>query len=110
MSRLLGPLSETINKVSARDCALAGENTAGAVIAVLAARADADFRNSRRFMTTSRKNPRGTLGLSSAKVMPKSLVPLDFGNRLIGRVFFHFTGKTVERPHKTNCIQFRKTA
>src|SRR5215469_6376134 len=50
MSRLLGPLSETISKVSWRDCALAEENTSGAGTAVLAARADTDFRKSRRFM------------------------------------------------------------
>jgi hypothetical protein len=53
MSRLLGPLSETISRVSWRDCALAGENTAGADTAVLAARADADFRKSRRFIEAS---------------------------------------------------------
>src|SRR6266852_6351330 len=57
MSRLLGPLSETISYVSARVCALAGEKTAGAVTAVLAATAVIDLRNSRRFMATSRNYP-----------------------------------------------------
>src|SRR5215470_15781011 len=54
MSMLLGPLSETISKVSARDCALAGDQTAGAAGSTLpAASAVIDFRNSRRFIETS---------------------------------------------------------
>src|SRR5262245_20096258 len=51
MSMLLGPLSETMSNVSCRDCALAGENTAGAAGSTLpAAKAVIDFRNSRRFI------------------------------------------------------------
>src|ERR1043165_10233463 len=48
MSRLFGPLSETISSVSCRLCAFAGENTAGA--AMPAAAAETDLRKSRRFM------------------------------------------------------------
>src|ERR1700722_12029334 len=51
MSRLFGPLSETISRVSWRDCALAGDHTAGAAgSAVPAAIAVIDLRNSRRFI------------------------------------------------------------
>src|SRR5438132_11144513 len=61
MSMLFGPLSETMSKVSARDCALAGDQTAGAAGRTLpAATADIDFRNSRRFIKTSRRWERGT--------------------------------------------------
>src|SRR5678815_5298732 len=48
MSRLFGPLSEMISKVSCRLCAFAAENTAGA--ATPAATAETDLRKSRRFM------------------------------------------------------------
>ena len=52
MSRLFGPLSETISSVSLRACAFAGENTAGAAtpVPVATAVAEADFMNSRRFI------------------------------------------------------------
>src|SRR3954467_8120737 len=53
MSMLLGPLSETISSVSWRDCALAGDQMAGADTAPPAANADADFRKSRRFIKPS---------------------------------------------------------
>src|SRR5215831_7506912 len=49
MSRLLGPLSETISSVSARPCARAGDQSAGADT-VPAATAVMDLRKSRRFM------------------------------------------------------------
>ncbi len=47
---LLGPLSETMSKVSWRDCALAGDQMAGADTALAPARAAVDFKKSRRFM------------------------------------------------------------
>src|SRR5665647_160469 len=49
MSRLLGPFSVTRSSVSLRDCASA-EKIAGAEIAVPAANAVADLKNSRRFI------------------------------------------------------------
>src|SRR5262249_42782644 len=51
MSRLFGPLSETMSSVSCRPCARAGENTAGAETAPPAASAVMDFRKSRRFIS-----------------------------------------------------------
>src|SRR6187549_2329676 len=57
MSMLLGPLSETISKVSCRDCALAGEKIAGADTMLAPATAAVDFRKSRRFMKLSRCPP-----------------------------------------------------
>src|SRR5580704_7119843 len=56
MSRLFGPLSETMSSVSARDCALAGDHTAGAEKALAAVSAVIDLRNSRRFMEGSRRD------------------------------------------------------
>src|SRR6516162_11095958 len=53
MSKLLGPLSVTKSNVSWRDCAFAGENTAGADTMVAPASAAADLRKSRRFMEAS---------------------------------------------------------
>src|SRR5262249_12095033 len=54
MSRLFGPLSETISSVSWRDCAFAGDHTAGAAGRMLpAASAVIDLRNSRRFIIAS---------------------------------------------------------
>src|ERR1700749_530477 len=53
MSTLLGPLSETISRVSCRDCALAGDQTAGADTMLAPASAVIDLRNSRRFMMVS---------------------------------------------------------
>src|SRR5262245_5422725 len=50
MSMLLGPLSETISSVSWRDCALAGDQIAGAETALPAASAVMDLRKSRRCM------------------------------------------------------------
>src|SRR5512133_799618 len=56
MSRLLGPLSETMSSVSWRDCARAGDQTAGAAIA-LAAAAPVDRRNARRSMRSLQPKP-----------------------------------------------------
>src|SRR5215471_16983218 len=53
MSTLFGPLSETISSVSCRDCALAGDQMAGADKTPPAASADADFKKSRRLIQTS---------------------------------------------------------
>jgi hypothetical protein len=50
MSILLGPLSETISNVSWRDCALAGDQIAGAGSMPAPASAVIDFKNWRRFM------------------------------------------------------------
>src|SRR5215471_20987988 len=52
MSKLLGPLSVTKSNVSWRDCAFAGENTAGADT-MAPASAAVDLRKSRRFMEAS---------------------------------------------------------
>jgi hypothetical protein len=52
MSRLLGPLSETISNVSWRDCARAGK-IAGMGSTPPAASAVIERRNSRRFIATS---------------------------------------------------------
>src|SRR5579864_2861050 len=66
MSRLFGPLSETMSSVSWRDCALAGDHTAGAETALAAVNAVIDLRNSRRFMELSQgvlpwfRKPRAT--------------------------------------------------
>src|SRR5450631_2514086 len=57
MSRLLGPPSETINSVSERASALAGDQIAGAGTMAPAATPETDFRKSRRFMGCS--NARG---------------------------------------------------
>src|SRR6202035_2170737 len=57
MSRLLGPLSETISRVSERASALAADQIAGAGIMAPAAIPEADFKKSRRFMGCS-KRPR----------------------------------------------------
>src|SRR5262245_21939427 len=62
MSKLFGPISVTNSRVSCRDCALAGEKTAGAGRALAAAMAVTDFRNSRRFMGASRRHPGWKLG------------------------------------------------
>src|SRR5262249_61657238 len=70
MSILLGPLSETMSNVSWRDCALAGDQIAGAAGSTLpAANAVIDLRNSRRFMATSQSQRVSAPG--SAKVMPE---------------------------------------
>jgi hypothetical protein len=53
MSRLLGPLSETMSSVSWRDCALADDQIAGAEIVLAAVSAVTDLRNSRRLMKLS---------------------------------------------------------
>jgi len=67
---LLGPLSETMSNVSWRDCALAGDQIAGAAGSTLpAANAVIDLRNSRRFMATSQSQRLSAPG--SAKVMPE---------------------------------------
>src|SRR5262249_60709236 len=51
MSILFGPLSDTMSSVSWRDCALAGDQIAGAAGSALpAASAVTDLRNSRRFI------------------------------------------------------------
>src|SRR5262245_15927862 len=52
MSMLLGPLSETISSVSWPDCALAGDQIAGADTALPAATAVIDLRKSRRFIAS----------------------------------------------------------
>ncbi len=68
---LLGPLSETIKSVSARDCAFADEMTDGAAIPV-AARAVVDFRNSRRFIEKLPRMICVSLGTLSAKDVPET--------------------------------------
>jgi hypothetical protein len=52
MSRLFGPLSETISSVSWRDWALAGDQIAGAGTAAAAETAVIDLRKSRRFIVS----------------------------------------------------------
>src|SRR5262249_45021651 len=69
MSRLLGPLSETISSVSARPCARAGEKIAGADT-VPAASAVMDLRKSRRFMPSPLLSVRLCFAGDSAKLMP----------------------------------------
>src|SRR4051794_27150038 len=53
MSRLLGPLSETISRVSDRASALAADQIAGAGTMAPAAAPVTDLRKSRRFMVIS---------------------------------------------------------
>src|SRR6185436_13916398 len=55
MSKLLGLYSVTTSRVSCRDWALAGDQTAGAGSALAVAAAEIDFRKSRRFIV----HPRG---------------------------------------------------
>jgi hypothetical protein len=50
MSRLLGPLSETISRVAERASALAADQIAGAGTMAPAAIPETDFKKSRRFM------------------------------------------------------------
>src|SRR5262249_24182307 len=70
MSILLGPLSETMSNVSWRDCALAGDQIAGAAGSTLPpANAVIDLRNSRRFMAPSQAQR--VSAPASAKVMPE---------------------------------------
>src|ERR1700677_3106727 len=86
MSRLLGPLSETISRVSWRDWALAGDHTAGAETAPAAVSAVMDLRKSRRFIAVSRAVlktlPQGACHMIGA-LMPqlKSLICLHSGSR-----------------------------
>src|SRR5258707_15598207 len=72
MSRLFGPLSETMSRVSWRDCALAGDHTAGAEKALAAVSAAIVLRNSRRFMELSQ----GCAALGSASRVPSPAAPL----------------------------------
>src|SRR3954467_8365364 len=64
MSRLLGPPSETIKRVSDRASALAADQMAGAGTMAPAASPDTDFRKSRRFMEGS--NAPGNRALETA--------------------------------------------
>src|SRR5262245_49907159 len=85
MSKLLGPLSVTKSNVSWRDCALAGENTAGADTMLAPASAAVDLRKSRRFMEASRC-PFGAFGGYALKgharirtapvILHKPLIPM----------------------------------
>src|SRR5580658_1561421 len=97
MSRLLGPLSETIRSVSWRDCALAGDHTAGAETALAAVNAVMDLRKSRRFIAVSQAVlgtlPQGACHMIGAP-MPqlKSLIRLYSGSR------FAVSCRWLERP------------
>src|SRR5262249_57468869 len=65
-----GRVGERMSSVSWRDCALAGDQIAGAAGSTLpAANAVIDLRNSRRFMATSQSQRVSAPG--SAKVMPE---------------------------------------
>src|SRR5262249_52010261 len=66
MSKLFGPLSVTNRSVSWRDCALADDQTAGAV--TMLASAAVDFRKSRRFMMIPSRTP-------AVEALPSSAVP-----------------------------------
>src|ERR1700730_1823165 len=69
MSMLLGPLSETMSSVSWRDCALAGDQTAGAAGSTPpAAIAVTLLRNSRRFIGNLHGNKHLRL---AANLVPK---------------------------------------
>src|SRR3984893_4683233 len=69
MSMLLGPLSDTMRSVSWRDCALAGDQTAGAAGSTPpAAIAVTRLRNSRRFISNLHGNEHLRL---AANLVPK---------------------------------------
>src|SRR5712672_3538484 len=90
MSILFGPLSETMSSVSWRDCALAGENTAGADSAPAPAKAAVDLRKSRRRMEPSRCVLRHLRG-SGSRVVPHAVGPPWYGcKRLIYRYLWWF--------------------
>src|SRR5256885_6439285 len=79
MSRLLGPLSETINSVSDRASALAADQIAGAGTIAPAATPVTDFRKSRRFMGCSKRlwgNGFGTESQGSCQSLRKAWYPL----------------------------------
>src|ERR1043165_5415952 len=104
MSRLFGPLSETISKVSCRLCAFAGENTAGA--AMPAAAAETDLRKSRRFMC--RAPARMVSEGDSARDVPD---PRDALTQQL-RYCYCWVLRPVgilfrEAPHSRSCIQWR---
>src|SRR6202022_1344201 len=70
MSRLLGPPSETINSVSERASALAGDQIAGAGDSAPAANPDTDLRKSRRFMVMLQRPRNAGLGTGIARFVP----------------------------------------
>src|SRR5437660_1684205 len=74
MSRLLGPLSETISKVSERASALAADQIAGAGTMAPAATPVTDLRKSRRFMVISKHEPSAWKDMSqgSCQLLGKS--------------------------------------
>src|SRR3954467_13827442 len=69
MSRLLGPLSETISSVSERASALAADQIAGAGTIAPAATPVTDLRKSRRFMRCSPTHE-GSVGADFARFVP----------------------------------------
>src|SRR2546421_5768915 len=86
MSMLLGPLSETMRSVSWRDCALAGDQTAGAAGSTPpAAIAVTLLRNSRRFIGNLHGNEHSGLPQTSCqRFMPRRLVLSACDSRAIG--------------------------
>src|ERR1700722_17691607 len=86
MSMLLGPLSETMSSVSWRDCALAGDQTAGAAGSTPpTAIAVTLLRNSRRFIGNLHGNEHSGLPQTSCqRFMPRRLVLSACHTRAIG--------------------------
>src|SRR4051794_2113655 len=76
MSRLLGPLSETISRVSERASALAADQIAGAGTIAPAATPVTDLRKSRRFIRTL-QHTRGPGWSRCRKVRARSEDPSD---------------------------------
>src|SRR6185436_16790266 len=73
MSKLLGLYSVTTSRVSCRDWALAGDQTAGAGNALAVAAAEIDFRKSRRFIAHPRgiRHPLGVWRSKACAIAPR---------------------------------------
>src|SRR5450631_554120 len=83
MSRLLGPLSETIKSVSERASALAADQIAGAGTMAPAATPVTDFRKSRRLMLSSIfPCDRQSIVWQSSKQASRQLRSIRYGARV----------------------------
>src|SRR5271170_1960930 len=105
MSILLGPLSDTMSRVSWRICALAGDHTAGAAgNALPAATAVTDLRKSRRFIAVSRPL-KFRVCPCSAKVVPAP--PRCAGTGAKRWIYGIFGGVRGDRTRRCECACLR---
>src|SRR5450631_3968856 len=107
MSRLLGPLSETIKSVSERASALAADQIAGAGTMAPAATPVTDLRKSRRFIRGLQRTRKGALEKRSQGLCQNLMKTQPRFNGMIRHANIAHPAST---RAEANCIQRRAAA